>query len=532
MKIFYNANIYAPDRPGATAFAVDHGFFLAFGSDQDIMNLELYAKQKTDLQGKTIWPGLTDAHVHLKLLADSIAIMDCETSTLDECLGRVKTKANQLPVNSWLRGHGWNHNRWEKGYGTANLLDSVTGGRPAYLTAKSLHAAWANSHALKLAGIDSQTPDPTGGIIHRDQQGNPTGILLESGAMSLVESIIPKPTQKEIITNIKSLMPELWKLGLIGLHDFDSFDCWQALQHLYQDQELKLRVRKNIPFDQFEDFIHAGLHTDYGDDWLQLGSLKLFADGALGPQTAAMKKPYVGGESKGNLLLSEDEIFTTGMKAVDNGISLAVHAIGDRANEVVLDAFSRLRSYEKENHLPHLPHRIEHVQIIDKGDLTRMQALDIVASIQPVHAPSDMDMADKYLGTRAQNAYAYRAMIESGAMVVCGSDAPVETINPFYGLHAAVTRRRLDGSPGPEGWYPEQRLSLTQALNGFSHNPAIISSRGGHLGKISPGYKADFLILDHDPFNIDPQEIAGIMPLATFIEGNCVYKSPNLDITQ
>jgi len=530
MKIFYNANIYTPNRPKATAFAVDHGFFTALGSDQDIIDHGLNVEQKTDLRGKTIWPGLTDAHVHLKLLADSIAMVDCETKTLDGCLRRVKTKADQLSENSWVRGHGWNHNRWEKGYGTAKLLDSVTGGRPAYLTAKSLHAAWANNQALKLAGIDSQTPDPPGGIIQRDQEGNPTGILFESGAMSLVESIIPKPAQKEIISNIKSLLPELWKLGLVGLHDFDSFDCWQALQYLHQAQELKLRIRKNIPFEYFEHFIKAGLHTNYGDDWLQVGSLKLFADGALGPQTAAMKKPFVGGTNTGNLLLSENEIFSIGKGAVDNGISLAIHAIGDRANEVVSNAFSLLRTYEEENHLPHLPHRIEHVQIIDKEDLNRMKVLDIVASIQPVHAPSDMEIADRYLGIRAENAYAYRAMIESGAMIVCGSDAPVETVNPFYGLHAAVTRRRLNGSPGLEGWYPEQKISLDQALNGFSHNPAIISARGGHLGKIGVGYKADFIILDQDPFKIDSQEIANIKPMATFIEGNCVYKGGNLDI--
>lgn len=530
MKIFYNANIYAPDVPGATAFAVDHGYFIALGSDDDILNLGLSAEEKTDLHGKSAWPGLTDAHVHLKLLADSMAMVDCETNTLEECLNKVKTKSDQLPGNSWVRGHGWNQNRWRDGYATAKMLDVVTGTNPAYLTAKSLHAAWANSQALKLAGIDSQTPDPPGGIIQRDQMGNPTGILFESGAMSLVESIIPKQTQMEVNTRIKSLLPELWKLGLIGLHDFDGFDCWQALQNLHQAHELVIRIRKNIPYDHLEEIIQSGLRTDYGDDWLHIGSLKLFADGALGPQTAAMKKPYVGGENIGRLLLSEEEIYSIGQTAVDHGIALAVHAIGDRANEVVLNAFSRLRAYESANHLPHLLHRIEHVQIIDKEDLNRMQALNIVASVQPIHAPSDMEMADKYLGARAGNAYAYRSMIESGAKFVFGSDAPVEPVNPFYGLHAAVTRRRPNGLPGPDGWHPEQKLSLEQSLAGFSHNPAIISSRGERLGKIGVGYKADFLILDNDPFKIDPQEIAEVKPSATFIEGKCVYKHADLDL--
>lgn len=530
MNIYYNANIYSPEMPEATAFAVDHGYFVALGSDSNIQNLGLKVKKKINLHGKTVWPGLTDAHVHLKLLAESMAMVDCETDSLEECLNNVNSRSDQLSENSWVRGHGWNQNRWREGYGTAKILDSVTDCHPAYLTAKSLHAGWANSHALRLAGINNQTPDPPGGIIQRDQKGNPTGILLEAGAMSLVESIIPKPTQKEITANIKSIFPELWKLGLIGLHDFDSFDCWQALQDLYQAHELNFRVRKNIPFDHLDEFIQAGLRTDFGDDWLNIGSLKLFADGALGPQTAAMKRPYAGSEDRGKLLLSEEEIYSIGKNAVDHGIALAVHAIGDRANEIVINALSRLRTYEEEKHLPQLPHRIEHVQIIDKDDLDRMQALNIIASVQPVHAPSDMEMADKYLGERSGNAYAYHSMTDRGARIICGSDSPVEPVNPFYGLHAAVTRRRLDGSPGSDGWHPEQKISLEQALDAFSHSPAVISSRGGHLGKIGAGYKADFLLLENDPFNIHPQEIAEIKPAATFIDGKCVYQNVELDI--
>jgi len=530
MKIFYNANIYAPEIMGATALAVEHGNFLAIGSDDDILNLGLSCEKKTDLQGKTLWPGLTDAHVHLKLLANSLAMVDCETDTIKECLKRANEQSSKLPSKKWIRGHGWNHNRWVNGYGNAKMLDSVTEDHPAYFTAKSLHAAWANSNALKLAGIDSQTPDPPGGIIQRDKEGNPTGILFEAGAMSLVESVIPRQTQNEITSTIKSILPELWQLGIIGLHDFDSIDCWQALQNLYQSHELNLRIRKNIPFDHFEDFIQTGLRTDYGDDYLHIGSLKLFADGALGPQTAAMKHPYVGSENSGKLLLSEEEIFTIGRRAVDNGIALAVHAIGDRANAIVLNAFSRLRAYEQENHLPHYLHRIEHVQIIEMEDLECMKTLDVVASFQPSHAPSDMEMADRHLGNRSKNAYAYRSMVESGALYVCGSDAPVESVNPFYGLHAAVTRRRLDGSPSPKGWHPEQKISLKQALDGFSKNPAAISSRGSRLGQIKTGYKADFLILDQDPFKLDPQKIAQIKPAATFIEGKCVFKRSDLGI--
>jgi len=305
-------------------------------------------------------------------------------------------------------------------------------------------------------------------------------------------------------------------------------ECWQALQTLHNNKELNLRVRKNILFDDLKTFIDAGMHTDEGDDWLHLGGVKLFSDGALGPQTGAMLEPYLGADGIGSLILTEDEIFEIGQKVVNYGFALNIHAIGDLANRVVLNAYERLRSYEYENNLPHFRHRIEHVQIINPEDLPRLASLDIIASVQPIHAPSDMFTAENTLGSRSRNAYAYRSMQESGATLVFGSDAPVESINPFYGIHAAVTRRRLDGTPGPEGWYPKQRLSLHKALTGYSQTPALIANRGGRLGKIATGYQADFLILEEDPFIINPQNLWQVNPLATFINGNCVYCSKDL----
>jgi hypothetical protein len=530
MILFHNANIYAPLNPGATAVVIAHGRFHAIGSDSEILDSFSNAEQIINLEGHTLLPGLTDAHVHLRQLTESMTMVDCETENLNDCLVRVETAAKQLPEDAWLRGHGWDQNRWKVGFGTKEQLDRVCGEHPAYLTAKSLHAAWVNSKALALAGVDSQAPDPPSGIIQRDDAGRPTGILLEADAMSLIESIIPKPPIEEWVGKFKALFPELWKLGLTGVHDFDGFDCWQTLQSLRQNGSLKLRVRKNIPYDHLDTFINAGLRTDYGDDWLHIGGVKLFADGALGPQTAAMLKPYQGGDDLGTLLLTADEIGEIGRQAVDNGLALTIHAIGDRANHVVLNAFKEIRAYEQKKNLLHLPHRIEHVQIINPSDLPRLAALDIIASVQPIHAPSDMNTADKYLGDRSKNAYAYRSMLDSGATVVFGSDAPVETVNPFYGIHAAVTRRRVDGTPKPEGWHPEEKLSLTEALRGFSHTPALISNRGRRLGKIAIGYRADFLVLEENPFAINSQDLWTLKPLATFIDGDCVYASEDLRI--
>ncbi len=522
MKILHHANIYAPDHQGATAIVLEGGNIIALGTDREILD-SFNANDVVDLQGKTLWPGLTDAHVHLQYLAESLSKVDCETATQAECLARVEAAAKKLPPDNWVLGHGWNQNLWPEGFGTAGQLDAISGGRPVYLTAKSLHAAWANSKALALAGIDAGTPDPPGGTIQRDMQGNPTGILLEGEATALVESMIPKPTPEELKIKLKSLLPHLWACGLTGVHDFDGFDCWQALQALEQENELKLRVRKNVPFNHLDDFIREGRHTDDGSAWLSIGNVKLFSDGALGPQTAAMLSPYEGTDNTGALLLTEDEIVEIGKHAGGHGLALAIHAIGDRANRMVLDAYEKLRGFEKAQGLPHFKHRIEHVQIISQNDLPRLAELDIIASVQPVHAPSDMLMADRYLGERAKLAYAYRSIKDSGAELAFGSDAPVEPVNPFHGIHAAVTRRRLDGEPGPEGWQPQERLSLTEALDGFSAAAARIANQTSRLGCIAPGMTADLILLDEDPFNLDPHQIGSIEPLATMVNGEWVY---------
>ncbi len=528
MLLLYNANIYQKNKHPANAMVFDKGCIIAVGTDEDILNGFSAAKKKINLEGKTIWPGLTDSHVHLQLLAANFAKINCETKSSGECLARIKEKTEKLPAESWVLGHGWNHNNWEEGYGNAKILDQVCGGRPAYLTSKSLHSAWVNSTALELAGIDAQAPEPAGGTIMRDASGEPTGILLEAGAMSLVESRIPKPSLQDNIRDIQALIPELWRMGLVGIHDFDGIDCWNALREIHQKQQLKFRVRKHIPYDHLQHFIDAGIHTNDGDDWMHIGGVKLFADGALGPQTAAMQQPYENTNHSGTLLLTEAEIIEIGRFAVVNGISLAIHAIGDRANHVVINGLENIINYQKAKHLPILNHRIEHVQIIDPIDIARIADLGLIASVQPVHAPSDMQMADRYLGKRAENAYTYKSILDSGALMIFGSDAPVEPVNPFLGIHAAVTRRRIDGAPGLDGWNPGQRIELESALNAFSSQPAFVSNRGDHLGKIEAGYRADFLVLVKDPFKEDPDLIPLIQPSATFIDGTCVYQAEAL----
>ncbi|HEX9091856.1 MAG TPA: amidohydrolase family protein, partial [Anaerolineales bacterium] len=267
--------------------------------------------------------------------------------------------------------------------------------------------------------------------------------------------------------------------------------------------------------------------TEFGDDMLRIGPVKLFADGALGPHTAAMLMPYQDDpQNSGILKLEAGELFELGRQAVSNGISLAVHAIGDRANREVLNAYVQLRQFERtlltHPSAPH-HHRIEHVQVLHPDDIQRFSELNIIASMQPIHATSDMLMADHYWGARSSYAYAWRSLISHGTMLIFGSDAPVESPNPFWGIHAAVTRRRADGSPSPQGWYPEQCINVFEALQAYTVGPAYASGMGEQLGKLAPGYLADLVITDQDPFSCSPEELMNIHPIATMMGGEWVY---------
>jgi predicted amidohydrolase YtcJ len=316
-------------------------------------------------------------------------------------------------------------------------------------------------------------------------------------------------------------------MGLTGLHDFDRRRCFSALQILRQQGRLTLRVVKSIPLEDLPYAAAIGLRTGFGDDFLRIGGVKAFADGALGPRTAAMLQPYEGEpDNRGMLLLDAEELYEHGRRAVNAGFSMAVHAIGDRAVHEVLNAFTQLRQYERETQGTNFAfrHRIEHVQVIHPEDASRLGALGIIASMQPVHAPSDMRMADRFWGDRAALAYAWRTQLDNGATLALGSDAPVESPNPFWGLHAAVTRQQLDGSPGPDGWYPAQKLTLKETLRGFTYGPAYTANVDDRMGKLAPGYLADLLVLDQDPFHCEPEAIKEIRPLMTMLGGEWVYR--------
>jgi hypothetical protein len=347
--------------------------------------------------------------------------------------------------------------------------------------------------------------------------------------MQMVEQSLPDTTTQQVAQALREVQPILWQIGITGVHDYDQKRCFSALQALQASGELRLRVVKGIPLDDLPHAAALGLRSGFGNDFLRIGSVKAFADGALGPQTAAMLQPYEGNpDNKGMLLMDAEELSEHGRLAVENGLSLAVHAIGDRAIHEVLDAFANLRSYEQSTFggaMHQLRHRIEHVQVIHPDDAGRLGELGIIASMQPIHAPSDMLMADRHWGKRAALSYAWKTQKNYGAVLAFGSDAPVESPNPFWGIHAAVTRQKLDGSPGPQGWFPEQRLTITEAIHGFTIGAAYAAGMEDRLGQLAPGFLADLVVLDADPFTCSLDQIPNITPLGTMVNGEWVFDS-------
>jgi predicted amidohydrolase YtcJ len=524
--ILVNGNIYLFDNAftQTEALAISNGRIIASGLDPDILSLATHSSQVIDLKNRTVTPGLIDAHVHIQAMSRQLSMIDCETETLDECLLRIKDKVDETPPDKWILGRGWNQNLWGR-FGTKEDLDSLTSQHPIYLIAKSGHAAWVNSLALSIAGLADGCKALVGGAIQLDSKGKPSGVLFEN-SMKLVSEFVPEMTIDEIMQGIHTVQDRLWTMGLTGLHDFDGSNAFIALQRLYDERQLGIRVLKNIPHSQLDHAIELGLRSGFGNDWLRIGNIKIFADGALGPQTAAMINPYLGkGEERGILLVQVNDLAESILKASRHGIAVSIHAIGDQANRVVLDAFEIVRKQEHTSKFPFLRHRIEHLQLLHPDDLDRPAKLNIIASMQPIHATSDMLMADQYWGDRSRYSYAWRSQLDSGAKLVFGSDAPIESPNPFLGLYAATSRRRLDGSPGEDGWVPEEKISLREAYLAYTRGPAYAAGLEKELGCLLPGYYADLIVISEDPFACSPDELPYLSPVATMIGGEWKFRN-------
>jgi len=525
-----NANGYTLTSAGtlqrfaALAFD-DNGRILAVGS-ANAVNAKAPGARHVDLQGKTVLPGLIDAHGHVFGLGDVLTQLDmANIPTLAEALSAVATYANAHPQQAWLRGFGWNQEIWKLGrFPTAQELDGAVADRPVWLERVDGHAGWANSRALAAAGISNSTPDPAGGKIVRDQNGVATGVLVDA-AKELVEKILPKQDDAQARVVLDAALAKLASVGLTTVHDAGITAANDRLYRDYADHgKLTSRVYAMIGGTDadFDQLSRNGPLNDYGHGMYALRAVKLYSDGALGSRGAALIEPYSDEPASHGLLFHTfADMDAMVKKAMTAGYQVNIHAIGDAGNHQILDAYAQLIPQYKN---VELRHRIEHAQVVTLEDIPRFKQLGIIPSMQPTHATSDKNMAEQRIGhQRIKGAYAWRTFLKQGSRIACGSDFPVEAPNPFFGIHAAVTRQDANNLPAG-GWYPAQAMTLTEALRCFTLDAAYAGHQEESIGSLEAGKQADFIVIDQDMFAMPAQDIHKIGVLQTWVAGHQVFQ--------
>lgn len=472
-----------------------------------------------DLQGRLVVPGLTDAHVHFLWYARTLANVDLAgIESMDEALAMLSARVSQKQPGEWVVGDSYNHNVWGMDREPSRFdLDVFSLENPVAVTSKCGHTVWANSLALRFAGIDRDTVDPAGSRIDRDSRGEPTGLLRE-GAMNLVYKAIPPVGREEGQELLRKAMVRAHAFGLTGVHNCEGSDSLKLLAALDRRGELTLRVVQHYAENNFTDALRLGLNSGFGSERLSLGGLKLFIDGALGVQTALMCEPFENSQNLGIQTMPEGDLRELVFRAAENGMSSTIHAIGDRANNLVLNVLEELIAKDSG-----LRHRIEHAQLLSDADMKRFGELGVIASVQPTHVLGDMDLVDAYWGARGRLAYAFGSLAKSGSVLAFGSDCPVETMDPLLGIHAAVNRQRPGGYP-EGGFYPEERVSVAQAVRAYTWGPAYAAGQEADLGTLEVGKLGDLVVLDQNIFEIPPSEIYTVKPVMTVVGGRVVWE--------
>ena len=548
--IVYNTSIYSMDDSNRLyqAMAIDRDRIIEVGRTEKILS-KYTSEKKIEAKGKFIFPGFIDAHAHLLGLGEEQMNLDLSnSSSLKEIQSMVRRRAGTIGKKSWILGRGWDQNKWN-GHQFSNhaVLDSAAAFNPVYLKRVDGHAGWANAAAMKLCNITKETKDPPGGKLLRDAKGEPTGIFLDN-AMDLIRNKIPPYTEAELEQMYSLAIRECLKVGLTEVHDMGiDRPKIAAIKNMIRKKIFPFRIYAMIDgvLPEWHELLKTGKQT-FGNKQFILGGLKLYADGALGSRGALLSHPYSDDLNNSGLLITpEDSIFHETKIAVEKGLQVCVHAIGDRANHIVLNAFE---SVIKSNKIADLRLRIEHVQVLSGDDFERFSKLQIIASMQPTHCTSDMYWAEARLGAdRVKGAYAWNSLLKSGARLAGGSDFPVERPDPLLGIYAAATRRDRTNIPSSQqdidekfqladdsrkstdrysqGWYGNERLSRIDAVKMFTAWAAYASFQEKEKGTIAPNTFADFVILDKDIMTIPEQEILRTKVLSTFIGGIEEYRA-------
>lgn len=515
--LFHGGRIRVGDGTSAEALLARDGRVVAVGRAADLAS-DAGRAERVDLRGGLMTPGWGDAHVHFVWWATQMRRVDVsDTSSVEEAVDRIAEHARKLPADRWILGGRFDWNRWGR-WPTARELDRASGGRPAAMRSRDGHSRWLNTRALELAGIRPGTRSPAGGQVELDASGVPTGILKEN-ANALADKVLPQPDAAERYDAAALGQREAWRRGITAIGNLDNFAGTiplDSFERMRDRGELGIRVAMGLPYSRLDEAIALGLRTGFGDEWLRIGQLKIFTDGALGSQTAGMEEPFEGTDDRGILTIEPDRLNADVARAAAADIAVAIHAIGDRAVRVALDAIAPTRAAS-----PHLRQRLEHIQLVREEDLGRFGELGVIASMQPIHATSDRDLADRYWGPRrTPRAYPWRTLLSLRARLAFGSDAPVEPIDPLVGIHAAVTRMR-PGDAAP--WHPEQALTLDEAIDGYTGGVAYAIGRDRDLGTLEVGKRCDATVVGADLARLPAPEWLDVPVTATITDGVVRY---------
>ena len=519
-----NATIWTgnPESPKAEAMAIKGDSILAIGSFKDLEKFKGESTEILDVHGNFITPGFIDAHVHLLMGGNSLLSVQLrDTKTQQEFIDRIASFAKKIKPNQWIVEGNWDHTLWGGELPSKEWIDEFTEDNPVAIYRMDGHMILANSAALKIAGIDRNTPDVENGEIVKDSEGNPTGIL-KSKAMYLVLNKIPVLSISEKEDAINAAQNYLLSQGVTTIHDVDSLGGFEVAQKMYTNNKLKVRMFTADPLYKWESVSK----TDKSEKWLKNGLLKSFVDGSLGSHTAAFNEPYSDKlDDKGLFIVNEDSLFSQIINADNKDLQITVHAIGDRANNKLLNIYERVieKNGNKDRRL-----RIEHAQHLTTEDIKRFSKLNVIASVQPYHAIDDGRWAEELIGPeRIKTTYAFKSLLDANTTLVFGSDWPVAPASPLYGMYAAITRQTLDNK-NLGGWVPEQKVNIEQALTAYTQNGAYSSFDENIKGTLEPGKLADFVILSENLLTIKPEKLKDVKVLQTYVGGKQAFNK-NID---